>query len=348
MRIGVIGHFGGSENFTDGQTVKTKTLYDALKRRIEPDVKIVTADTFYAKRNPLRFTWELVRTIFSCNQIIVLLSSRGRQILFPVFYYCSKCLKKDIFHYAIGGRLYREVTEKKNYGKYVGAFRANWVESTELANNLQNAGIDNAVYLPNFKHIEPISTVDLPNAFSKPYAFCTFSRVMPEKGIDDAIDAVMEVNRRCGLGSARLDIYGPIEAGYEESFNSHLEKTNGVCRYCGVIPPNNSVRTLKDYYALLFPTHWRHEGIPGTIVDALSSGVPVIARRWQYCDEMLTHGSTGYVYDFEQPEKLADWISFAIEHKVDVIGMKKNCLEASEKYGEATVMDQILCVLQQK
>ena len=33
-----------------------------------------------------------------------------------------------------------------------------------------------------------------------------------------------------------------------------------------------TVKTLENYYLLLFPTKFRTEGIPGTIIDALSAG----------------------------------------------------------------------------
>ena len=93
---------------------------------------------------------------------------------------------------------------------------------------------------------------------------------------------------------------------------------------------------------MLFPTHWKHEGIPGTIIDALSAGVPVIARRWQYCDEMLKDGYTGLIYDFEQPEQLKTKIIYAINHKSDMMVMKRNCLKKAESYSEEHVIKQII------
>ena len=30
-KVGIIGHFGGREKFLDGQTVKTKTLYQEME-----------------------------------------------------------------------------------------------------------------------------------------------------------------------------------------------------------------------------------------------------------------------------------------------------------------------------
>ncbi len=82
--------------------------------------------------------------------------------------------------------------------------------------------------------------------------------------------------------------------------------------------------------------------MPGTIIDALSAGVPVIARRWQYCDEMLTDGVNGYVYDFDKPELLKEKIMYAITHEEQTAGMRKNCLATAERYSEKNVISQVL------
>ena len=51
-KISIIGHFGGKENILDGQTIKTKILYDELKKSTNWDIKIV--DTYYKRRNPFK------------------------------------------------------------------------------------------------------------------------------------------------------------------------------------------------------------------------------------------------------------------------------------------------------
>ncbi|MFR8747243.1 glycosyltransferase family 4 protein [Gemmiger formicilis] len=250
-------------------------------------------------------------------------------------------MNKDVYHYGIGGRLAREVEEKPKWKKYVSSFKGNWMESIELADQLQKLGVKNAIYLPNFKKLRLMKETELRKEYDEPYKFCTFSRVMKEKGIEDAIDAVREINDEYQREVVSLDIYGPAEEAYMVHLNELLSQ-NATCRYCGVIPANESVEALKDYYALLFPTHWKHEGIPGTIIDALSAGVPVIARRWQYCDEMLKDGYTGLIYDFEQPEQLKTKIIYAINHKSDMMVMKRNCLKKAESYSEEHVIKQII------
>ena len=339
MGIGIIGHFGGNEKFNDGQTVKTVAIYDALKRYGIKEVDKI--DTYYIKKNPFIFVRMFMKGVFKDKKYIVLLSSNGRKILFPVLSFMSRYMKKEVYHYGIGGRLAREVKKKKKWKKYVSSFKSNWMESIELADQLQKLGVRNAIYLPNFKKLNILTEAELFKEYSEPYRLCTFSRVMKEKGIEDAITAVREINDEYQRKIVTLDIYGPAEESYLLQLNEMIEK-NDDCRYCGVIPANESVEALKDYYALLFPTHWKHEGIPGTIIDALSAGVPVIARRWQYCDEMLIDGYTGLIYEFEQPEQLKTKIIYAIEHKVNMINMKRNCLKKAKIYSEENVIEQIV------
>lgn len=93
---------------------------------------------------------------------------------------------------------------------------------------------------------------------------------------------------------------------------------------------------------LLFPTYWKGEGMPGTVIDAFSAGVPIIARRWKFCDEMITDGETGYVYDFDKPEELIEIIIYATEHVNQTITMKEKCLLKANDYSEKIIMDQII------
>lgn len=338
MRVGIIGHFGGNKKFNDGQTVKTLTIYNAFKNYGFDHVDKI--DTYYIKRNPVKFCMIFLKTVFWDQKFIVLVSSKGRKILFPVLYILSK-LGKEIYHYGIGGRLAREVTERPKWKKYVSAFKGNWMESILLANQLQELGVKNAIYLPNFKKLNIMKPENLTLKYVAPFKFCIFSRVMAEKGIEDAISAIVDINTRYDSEVAQLDIYGPIEHGYEERLNECLNIAGSSCKYCGVVESTESVEALKGYYMLLFPTHWKHEGIPGTIIDALSAGVPVISRQWQYCVEMLEHGKTGYIYDFDKPEDLPDVIQYAIDHSDDVVHMKVNCLKAAYQYSEEHVMKQV-------
>ena len=342
MEVAILGHFGGKNIFNDGQTVKTIALHDGLVRA---GITVTKVDTYYVKRNPALFAVQFMKMLIRDKRIVVLLSSNGRKSFFPILYYISKYFGKKIYHYGIGGRLAKEVQENHQWKKYVNSFEGNWMESHLLVDDLHAQEISNAVYVPNFKKLKMVSEGDLPKEVKKPFRFCTFSRVMEEKGITDAINAIEEINHRHGVRIAELDIYGPVEPGYKDRMEELL-KSAKACRYCGVINATQSVETVMQYYCLIFPSHWRHEGIPGTIIDALSAGVPIISRKWQYCTEMIDHGVTGLIYPFEEPEKLSETIEYAITHEEEIMGMKKNCLIKANEYREEVVIKQILSLMQ--
>ena len=167
MRIGIIGHFGGNEKFNDGQTVKTIAIYDALKRYGLEDVDRI--DTYYIKKNPFIFVSQFLNGGLRDKKYIVLLSSNGRKVLFPVLSFMSRYMNKDVYHYGIGGRLAREVEEKPKWKKYVSSFKGNWMESIELADQLQKLGVKNAIYLPNFKKLRLMKETELRKEYDEPY-----------------------------------------------------------------------------------------------------------------------------------------------------------------------------------
>ena len=91
---------------------------------------------------------------------------------------------------------------------------------------------------------------------------------------------------------------------FKDEFDDLLEQYSDCVTYRGAVDAAKSVETLKNYYMLLFPTRYYNEGIPGTIIDAMAAGVPVIARKWHYCSEMLMHQNNGFVYDFNDQHGL--------------------------------------------
>lgn len=337
MKISIIGHFGGNESLNDGQTIKTLTVYEVLS---EQGFNIEKVDTYYINKNILKFGGQFFKSIFACEKYIVLVSKNGRRVLFPILAFMGRFLKKEIYHYAIGGRLADEVKSGEQSVSRINSFRANWVESETIVCSLRDLGVTNAKYIPNFKNITPLNEQELITNFQEPYRFCTFSRVMKEKGMTDAVNAIRNINREYGRIIVKLDIYGPVDNAYKAEFESILADEVAV-KYCGIIPANESVKVLKDCFMLLFPTHYKHEGIPGTIIDALCAGVPILSRRWAYCDEMIDDGVNGYIYDFDKPELLKETIMYAISNVEQTIAMRKNCIKCAEKYSTTKVVEQI-------
>ena len=117
MRIGIIGHFGGNESFTDGQTVKVKALFNGLNRVGAGRLTIDKVDTYYLNKSKIKLFASFTKCILLDTKIIFLPATNGRRVLFKSLYYISKIFRKDIYHDCIGGALVKELNEHPEWIK---------------------------------------------------------------------------------------------------------------------------------------------------------------------------------------------------------------------------------------
>ena len=342
MRIGIFGHFGGGNFCADGQTVKIKSLHKGFELYL-PSIKVDVVDTYYLRKNPLLFIFQLLKSLCFDKKVVFLPALNGRKVLFGFFYYIKKLFQKDIYHDCIAGSLDNELEEHPKWIKYLNCYNANWMESPEQVEKLRLLGVTNAKYVPNFKHIEPVSLSELSSIqYTEPYRFCVFSRIEEMKGIEDALVAISEANHFFNCKRAVLDVYGPIQPGSEKWFDGVVNKYSDICTYKGIVDPLESVSVLKSYFALLFPTRYYREGMPGTIIDAMYAALPVIARKWIWCDNMIINGYNGFSYDFDRPDLLHTIIYDVLKKPNELLSLRYNCLKESEKYSEEVIMMKLI------
>lgn len=332
-KIGLIGRVDPEGTMFDGQTVKTRTVWRMLRERYGAE-NVVTVETLGYKHEPLRVWREWRRCVAECDDIVVSLSHNGRRLFFPLLKREAERHGKRVYHDLIGGWLVRDCGREPKLPALLSSFEVNWVESADLVEGLKKFGVENVEFLPNFKQIEPLAPEELEQPSAAPRRLCTFSRVMEEKGILDAIAAVARLNAEDGAGSWELDIYGPVDDGFQRSLDEALT-AEPAARYCGSVSPEESVGAVRPYWALLFPTKWKPEGFPGTVIDALAAGVPVVASRWRYYGEMLADGETGASCEFGGG---ADELVGAIrelevlEAEGRMMHVKRCCLERAKSY----------------
>lgn len=336
--VGIIGHFGGNENILDGQTIKTKILYNELQS--STNWKIIKVDTYYKSKNPIKLLFDTLVCLISAQDIIVLLSKNGMRYYFPLLYFCTKVFHARVFHDVIGGNLNIYIKKYPRYVKYLNSFEKNWIETDGLKEKLEKEGINNCEVIPNFKRLK---VIELKNAnFNEPYKFCVFSRVMKEKGIETAIEAIESINREAKREVCSLDIYGRIDSGYKERFDNVMLGVTKSISYKGTVSYEQSVEVIMGYYALLFPTFWDGEGFPGTIVDAFSAGLPVIATDWNCNSEIIENEKNGILYPNNEIKNLKDAIKWLINNNTKIQEMKKNCLDSAKKYNPDKYIQQII------
>ena len=339
-KIGIIGHFGGKEEFFDGQTVKTKILNDELLAT--GNFEIYKVDTYYVRKKPLKVLFKTIKSMFTCDSVIVLIAQNGMRVFPVLLHFLKKITKTKTYHDVLGGDLPQIIEEHPKIVKYLNSFEMNWVEFQSMCDKLKAQGVKNVSVLPNIKRLEAIAGFDENDFGKKPLKFCTFSRVCKEKGITDAVEAVHKVNKEFGEIVATLDIYGQVFEDYKEEFENLKKDFGEAINYGGIIAFDSSVETLKNYDALLFPTFYVGEGFPGTIIDAFHSAVPVIATDWNANKEIITDGITGIVYPNDAHKDLYSTVKWAVENGNEIVNMKKNALSEAEKYGADNLMKVII------
>lgn len=322
--IGVVGHF--TEN-ADGQTVKTNILVSALNTELGAGsiVKIDTHGGVKALPNVLLL---LLKNFSRCKALIMLPAQNGVKVFSPIFVILGKLFGRKIHYVVIGGWLPEMTKRKKWLAYFLKKFDGIYVETSSMKNALETQGFKSVFIMPNFKDLQILQEKDLVYTTKEPFAFCTFSRVMKEKGIEDAVTAIICLNKTAGKTVATLDIYGKIDNGYEEHFAELKLSFPSYIRYKGVFPPNKSVEILKNYFALLFPTYYEGEGFAGTLLDALSAGVPVIASDWKYNKEIVRDNKTGVLIK----NSLLDEIKKAVGCPARFNAFKLQCLQEAKKY----------------
>ena len=339
--IAVVGRMAPGVGLLDGQTVKTNILCDELRRRF-PDREFVFVDTYQYSKHFFPILAATAKAFFRCGHIFVLLSRNGRRFFFPLLTGLNRIFRRRMYHDVIGGALPGEAANSKALCRQLNQFEVNWVEFSQMADQLRQVGIHNAEVLPNFKRLQILNPEELPQMHQEPFVFSMFSRVTKTKGMTAAAEAVSQVNKILGKTAAVVNIYGPVEESYREEFDQVL-KTYGDCvHYLGCIPQDQSVEALRNSFMLLFPSVYPGEGMPGTIIDAFSAGLPVISTDWHFNGELVKNDLTGYCYDWQQPELLAQHILHAITHPEQVDAMRVNCLKEAAKYAPDTVMEQII------
>lgn len=338
-KVGVVGAFAFGTDASNGQTVKTKTLKNALEKHAK--IEVVAVDSHGWKKRPIALYREIRAAFKTCDAVVMLPAHNGVRVFGPLLARFKRKFGKKIFYDAIGGWLPEFLADKKRLAKTLRTFDGVWVETETMKAKLVAQGFDNVTVVPNFKEIEPLDESELVYPQGEPLRLCTFSRVMREKGIEDAANAVATVNRELGRNALTLDVYGPVDAEFQERFDEICQTFSNCVRYCGRVDADKSVETLKNYFALLFPTYYDGEGFAGTLIDAFSAGVPVVATDWRYNKEIVDD-KTGVLYPTGDQAAFVEILKNVATNPTLILSKKKACLAEANKYRSENAVKTIV------
>lgn len=332
-RVAVIGHFGIGLNLANGQTIKTKIVTEEIEDFCNEEVMLVDAHGGVKAIFPVIFG--SIKSLIHCKNVILMLTENGLMVSVPVLSFFNKLFHRKLHYVVVGGWLPDFLQKHQGLVKRLRTFHMIYVETHNMKRSLEHIGFRNVTVMPNCKRLEIVTE---PVRCMKPYKLCTFSRVMKEKGIEDAVNAVISANDNLGETVFQLDIYGQIDSKQIDWFENLKKSFPYYIKYCGLIKFDQSTKVLKQYFALLFPTYYEGEGFAGTAIDAFSAGVPVLASNWKYNNEVIKADINGGLFEAHNVEELK-------KHLVDMAKrpemwqvMRKRCIIDANVYKPDNVM----------
>lgn len=136
-------------------------------------------------------------------------------------------------------------------------------------------------------------------------------RLVEKKGFEFAVEAFAQLKAR-GL-ECRLDIYGEGEARAQIEQAIERFRVGDRVRLLGPRDHQRLMQALSDYDLFVGPSvvavDGDREGIPNTILEAMASGLPVVATQHGGIPELVTHERTGLLV----PERDATALAAALE-----------------------------------
>ncbi len=336
-KICIIGHFGFGKVLLNGQTIKTKIITEEIETQFGKDNIVLLDLAGGIKRIPYLF-FKIPFVLSKCDNLIMMPVENGLKFLTPLLSIWNSIFKRKLHYVVIGGWLPKFISDKKWLKKGLRKFRGIYVETNTMRVALEKDGFNNVFVLPNCKKLNILPKDQLVYPVGVPLKLCTFSRVMKEKGIGTAVQIIKKVNDKLGYTAFSLDIYGQIWEDSKDWFNEIQRDFPEYVSYKGCVEANNSVEVLQDYYALLFPTHFYTEGIPGTIIDAYAAGIPVISAKWESYTDVIDDGITGIGYKFDDLQAFEDVLIKIASNPKMLLNMKINCIEKAKKYVPETAM----------
>ena len=136
---------------------------------------------------------------------------------------------------------------------------------------------------------------EMPFGRNRSDALCFVGRVVPEKGIVEAIDIATKSGRPLRIAAKA----GPtaVERDYFENvFRPKLKEAGSSVEYLGELDQPDRDQLFAESYASLMPGSWP-EPFGLVLIESLACGTPVIARRIGALPEILRDGIDGFFGD---------------------------------------------------
>lgn len=336
-KLAVIGQYGTGPKYLTGQAVKTVFITDWMKRRYGED-QIEIVNTYGWKKHPVRLVRSIAKAMKDCSNVMIFPAPHGVKVFPSLVSSLNRFYRKRTFFIVIGGWLADFLKKHGHIRRATKKFYGVCAETKSLVEDLKAIGIDSSWYLPNCRdYVEIPTTKDI----KEPLHVCTYSRVTKTKGMADAVQTVRKANAILGKDVFFLDVFGAVDGSYKDDFEKLCEENKDVMAYAGTRNADQTLETLKDRFALLFPTYYEGECFAGTVLDAFLSRTPIIANDWKFNSEVIRDREDGFLYPFRNTDEAAGILVSLYRDPGLYERIQEGCKESAVKHSSDVVLQQL-------
>lgn len=306
-----------------GDTMKNHIFLERFKTVFD---EVIIVDTIDWKIRPWIFLKMLSVLLFVRNAKVVISCESGAASIIKFLYYFR--LQKEVFYWVVGCGFPTRIGEGKLKANHFHFLKKIIVQSPDMVRTLNDAGLNNAVYIPNSK---PIYSVSAPHKEDSVIRFVFLSRIVPSKGIEYILNSTKRLNED-GLQSRFKVIFYGNSSDYPE-FIDLLKGIDNVVYY-GLLDltKKEGYESLAVNDIMLFPTFYEGEGFPGVCIDAFISGLPIVATDWHCNKDIVSDGINGFIIPPKDEDALYVVMKKAIEGRIPLESMKRACYDEAKKY----------------
>ena len=296
-RILVLGYFGYKTNKLDGQTVKTRDLFRLVNEQISGG-KVDFYDTEKLKYNKLSIV-KMFGKIIRSKTLVYLPAHNNLKVFFPIIFLLSMIFRINIHYFVVGGWLKEFLVNLPIHRIMLSKISGIHVETKRLKRELEdNYKFVNVDVFPNFRFFDFIPS----RTDSDKLRLVFMARVMKQKGLDWIFELADYIVGNFLQNKFAITFYGQIDDSDREYFEQNVQRYP-FAEYKGSLQPTEIHSHLCQYDVMLLPTHFYTEGLPGSVVDAYISGIPVIVTDWKHSHEFVEDGVTGYIIPFDNGQQ---------------------------------------------
>lgn len=292
-----------------------------------PDIKIQEIEVGGHGKNilgPIKDQVEFNKRLSNKYDLVVLNPSLGLRSFFRDALFARKLFKNNIpflifFH---GWNLEFENKVDKNYKRFFlksfGKANTIIVLSEDFKNKIKDWGYDGKIIVETTTlDASLIQDFSFKNKIEKLYSskkikILFLARLEKEKGIFETIEAFKNISKR--KENIELSIAGE---GMAISEVENKVFNNDKIKVIGYVESKSKIDVFQDNHIYCLPSY--SEGLPITVLEAMSFGMPVITTKVGGLKEFIIEGKMGFFVGVKNVKDLEDKLEFLIENKNKII-----------------------------